>query len=113
MFAGLFGSNTPEYKGTAQPASQTRGGVFGLITGMFAPSAPTYARPQPEPAVLPSTAPASPPSGEMPPDSCGSEDAPTGEPEPQGKHITIIVKPGPGTSVEQVVQFLQDRCLDD
>jgi hypothetical protein len=29
-----------------------------------------------------------------------------------GRTVTIIVKPGPGTSVEEVVQFLQDRCLD-
>ena len=107
MFAGLIGGNTPQYKGLAQPTAPTRGGLFGLITGMFAPSAPTYSCPQPEAAVIPSTAPASSPNGG------GDEDQASVEQEPQGKHITIIVRPGPGTSVEEVVQFLQDRCLDD
>jgi len=112
MFGGIFGSNTPQYKGLAQPAVKS-GGVFSLITGLFAPSDPTYVRPQPEPAVSPSTAPASPPSGEVPSTPDGAEQGLKGAPEPQGRHITIIVKPGPGTSVEEVVQFLQDRCLDD
>lgn len=111
MFGGIFGSITPRYEGSVQPAAQSRNGLFGLITGMFAPSAPIYVRPQPEPAVPPSIAPASPSSGEVAPPS-DTEDGPNGEPEPQGKHITIIVKPGPGTSVEEVVQFLRDRCLD-
>lgn len=112
MFAGLLGSNTPPYKGTAQPTTRTRGSLFGLITGLFAPSAPSYVRPAPEPATPPSVAPAAPPSGEQPPDPSGAEDGPNGESEPQARHITIIVKPGHGTSVEEVVQFLRDRCLD-
>ena len=107
MFAGLIGGSTPQYKGLAQPTAPTRGGLFGLITGIFAPSAHTYARPQPEAAVIPTTAPASSPT------VSADQDEASGELEPQAKHITIIVRPGPGTSVEEVVQFLQDRCLDD
>ena len=116
MFAGLFGSNTPLYKGQAQPPVQPHGGMFGLITGMFAGNDPLYVRPQPEPAMVPNTAQAPAPTQQAPKPEQAQPDGGTasgGEPDTQGKTITIIVKPGPGTSVEEVVQFLQDRCLDD
>lgn len=100
MFAGLFGSNTPQYKGLPQQAAESRSGVVGLITGMFAPSEPTYVRP-------PQTAVAPPPAVQT---AVVEEDEPGGEPDAEARHITIIVRPGRGTTVEEVVQFLQD-CL--
>jgi hypothetical protein len=105
MFAGLFGSNTPQYKGLPQQAAESRSGVVGLITGMFAPSEPTYVRPQQAVA-----APAPAQSSAVPTAAVVEEDEPGGEPEAEARHITIIVRPGRGTTVEEVVQFLQD-CL--
>lgn len=127
MFAGLIGNNTPSYRGQSQAATK-RGGLLGLVTSLFGgvgtpayggtaqpaaaagggfglfPKAPSYRRSSPAPEVAPA-APA-----EEPGAVAGGE---TEAVEPQGKTITIIVRPGPGTTVEEVAQFLQDRVLDD
>jgi hypothetical protein len=133
MFAGLFGSNTPQYKGLPRSGSSRAGGLFGFITGLFGggespayagsqgppsassgfslfPSSPTYVRPTPVAVRCEAPAPAEEPaagSGSSPEDVNGKPE------EPQPKAVTIIVRPGPGTTVEEVVQFLQDRVLDD
>jgi hypothetical protein len=127
MFARLLGNNTPSYYGQGQANGRKRGGLLGLVTSLFGgvgtpayggtaqpapagsggfglfPRTPSYHRPAPVPEVAPTT-------------STESTSAAGGDSEgvePKGKAITIIVRPGPGTTVEEVVQFLQDRVLDD
>ena len=98
LLSGLFGgAGTPAYAGTGQaPAS---GASFTLF-----PQTPQYHRPAPAVEVDPTT-----PADELPDPSGGDADGV----EPQAKAITIIVRPGPGTTVQEVAQFLQDRVLDD
>lgn len=126
MLGKLLGNNTPQYHGQGQASANKRGGLLGLLTGLFGgagtpaytgngqphaagggfalfPQAPLYH--QPAPAV-----PAAPTATTELPVSSGGE--PSGV-EPKGKAITIIVRPGPGTTVQEVAQFLQDRVLDD
>jgi hypothetical protein len=127
MFARLLGNNTPSYHGQGQTSTRKRGGLIGLVTSLLGgvgtpayggtaqpvpassggfslfPQTPTYHHPSPAPAVAPTTA-------AEDPGVVGGDEARV---EPQGKTITIVVRPGPGTTVEEVVQFLQDRVLDD
>lgn len=121
---GLFGSNTPAYQGA--PTSQSRGGILGFLSGLFGgggtppysgtaqpyarsgwslfASAPSYVAPQAD-AVLPPDTPA-PPEETDGGDGNGAEDSSEVE---TVKRITIIVKPGPGTTVEEVVEFFNDH----
>ncbi len=141
MLGTLLGTTTPLYKGTAQPGTASAGGLVGLLSGLFGtagtpayagtgqpatsgssfsmfPQTPVYARP-----VVASSPDAAPPDAEQPilapapspaPAPAPTESEPTGQnAEAPVRKTTLIVKPGPGTSMEDVVRFLQDRVLDD
>ena len=126
MLGKLLGNNTPQYHGQGQASANKRGGLLGLLSGLFGgagspayagngqapasgggfalfPQTPLYHTPAPVPEMAPTT------SAELPDPSGGDVSGV----EPQGKAITIIVRPGPGTTVQEVAQFLQDRVLDD
>ncbi len=115
MIGRLLGNNTPSYEGQTQTPATPRGGLLSFFMGGFRlfPKAPTYAQPAPPPIETPipiGGEPAQPddvPSGGTEAATAGhdpdAEDTPT-------KRVTIIVTPGPGTTVEDVAAFFRDRC---
>ena len=119
MLGRFLGNNTPQYQGQTQQGGSKAGGLLSFFTGGFAlfPKTPVYATASPDPVVTHSST-----TGEPPTETAAShsEDDPingeaeTGAEEPGTKRITIIVTPGPGTTVDDVAAFFRDRCgLDD
>lgn len=116
---GLFGSNTPQYQGTQQPYARQRDGLWGFVARLFGgDGAPAYGGASPMPSgggdtVQPTPAQSDPVQQRQSPGDA-SAPAPSAdeadEQPPPVKTVTIIVKPGPGTTVEQVVEFLRERC---
>lgn len=121
---GLFGSNTPQYQGAPQSGTQSSGGLMGFFGRLFGGGgAPAYSG-----AGQPHTSgsgtplfPTSPAYVQPVAVATSSPDVPVAEPDavpvsndnvapPPVKTVTIIVKPGPGTTVDEVVEFLRDRC---
>jgi hypothetical protein len=119
MLGRLLGNKTPPYQGQTQQAASKRGGLLSFFTGGFAlfPKTPVYAKPSPAPVAIQNAT-----TGEPPTETAAShsEDDPingaheTGAEEPETKRVTIIVTPGPGTTVEDVAAFFRERCgIDD
>ena len=117
---GLFGANTPQYQGTPGSASQSRGGALGFLGRLFGGGGtPAYGgATQSYVSSGPSLFAASPQYSQPAPAAASSPDAPETESDvvevreeepPPVKAVTIIVKPGPGTTVEEVVDFFRDR----
>jgi len=119
---GLFGSNAPQYQGTQQSSAQSRTGLLGYISRLFGgggspayggaaqphssgsgfslfATSPNYA----QPTAVATSSPDVPAEGDV----VEVEDNTL---PPPVKAITIIVKPGPGTSVDEVAEFFRDRC---
>ena len=115
MLGRLLGTNAPTYQGQMQRPATRRGGLLGFFTGglrLFA-NAPAYAQPSPPSAPTPMPIggePATPddaPTGGAEPSAAGHEPGPEDSP---AKRVTIIVTPGPGTTVSDVAAFFRDRC---
>jgi len=120
---GLFGSSTPQYEDAPASASQSRGGVLGFFGRLFGGGgAPAYGGSM-QPHVRGGSVSfftSSPQYGLPTPVAVSSPDAPGSPPEvvdvsndneeaPPVKAVTIIVKPGPGTTVEEVMEYFRDR----
>ena len=111
---GIFGNNTPRYQGQTQNSAPQRGGLLSFFTGGFAlfPKTPVYATAAPVIAPQSTTTGEHPKTADAPQSGAEAETGAheTGSEEPQDKRITIIVTPGPGTTVDDVAAFFRERC---
>lgn len=115
MLGRLLGNNTPRYYGQTQQTASQRGGLLSFFTGGFAlfPKTPVYATASPVSVTGQTVTTEEAASAEPTPpvgDSPINGKAETGSEGPEAKRITIIVTPGPGTTVEDVAAFFRDRC---
>ncbi len=111
MIGRLLGTNTPAYEGQPQRPATRRGGLLSFFAGglRLFPKGVAYAQPAPPEPANPIAVNGQPANPDDAPHDGGQPDAET----TQTKRVTIIVTPGPGTTVDDVAAFFRDRCRQD